>query len=71
MAKRVFNILPLDQEVRATLPTGEAAFHLNRTEQTLRLWACKQNGPIQPLRIHGRLAWPVAAMRNLMAGAAC
>lgn len=71
MNKTILNIPPLDQEVRAALPTNEAAFHLNRTEQTLRLWACKQSGPLQPIRVHGRLAWPVAAIRSLMSGTAC
>ena len=48
--------VPLDQETRSALPTAEAAFHLNRAEQTLRLWACLENGPLRPIRINGRLA---------------
>jgi len=61
-----FNPVPLAREVRATLPTYEAAFHLNRAEQTMRLWACQESGPIRPIRINGRLAWPVAAIRSLL-----
>lgn len=57
---------PLDQEVRCNLPTAEAALHLNRAQQTLRLWACRENGPIRPIRINGRLAWRVADIRRLV-----
>jgi hypothetical protein len=53
-------------ETRATLPTVEAAFHLNRRVQTLRTWACKENGPLRPVRIHNRLAWPVSEIRRVL-----
>lgn len=43
---------PLWQEVRATVGTGAAAFHLNRQEQTFRAWACYENGPLRPRRIN-------------------
>lgn len=66
MANKPFQPTPLAQESRATLPTAEAAFHLNRAEQTLRLWACREDGPIRPLRINGRLAWPVAELRRIL-----
>lgn len=56
----------LANETRATLPTPEAAFHLNRREQTLRGWACKEDGPLRPMRISGRLAWPVAELRRVL-----
>jgi hypothetical protein len=29
-----------------------------------------ENGPIRPVRINGRLAWPVAAIRALLEGGA-
>lgn len=51
---------------RSTLTTEEAAYHLNRAQQTLRIWACRENGPIRPLRINGRLAWPVAELRRIL-----
>lgn len=57
---------PLEWEARAVLPTPEAAFHLNRAQQTLRLWAMHENGPIRPLRVNGRLAWPVADIRRVL-----
>ena len=59
---------PLDLETRTALNTSEAAHHLNRKNQTLRQWACLENGPIRPVRINGRLAWNVADIRNLLAG---
>lgn len=59
---------PLEHEIRAAIPTDAAAYHLNRKSQTLRAWACLENGPIRPIRINGRLAWPVAAIRALLNG---
>ncbi len=59
----------LEQETRAVVDTGCAAYHLNREPQTLRVWACKENGPLRPLRINGRLAWPVADLRRLTGAA--
>lgn len=56
---------PLAQETRSAIPTSEAAHHLNRSNATLRIWACK-GGPITPLRINGRLAWPVAELKRLL-----
>jgi len=53
-------------ETRAALPTDEAAHHLSRAPQTLRLWACLENGPLRPIRVHGRLAWPVAELRRVL-----
>ena len=58
--------VPLDIEVRAAVPTLDAAFHLSRAQQTLRIWACRENGPLRPMRINGRLAWPVADLRRLL-----
>lgn len=58
--------VPLEKETRVALPTREAAQHLNRAAQTLRLWACHDNGPLRPIRVHGRLAWPVADIRRLL-----
>ena len=57
---------PLETEARATLPTLEAAAHLNRAQQTLRLWACREDGPIRPLRVQGRLAWRVSELKKLL-----
>jgi hypothetical protein len=66
MANPTSRTIPLDRETRSALPTPEAAFHLNRAQQTLRLWAMRENGPIRPIRINGRLAWPVAELRRIL-----
>lgn len=57
---------PLEQVTRPTLPTEQAAFYLNRQPQTLRSWACLENGALRPVRINGRLAWQVADIRSLL-----
>jgi hypothetical protein len=48
------------------LSTDEAAAAINRRPQTLRKWACLENGPIRPVRIHGRLAWLAEDIRSLI-----
>ena len=53
-------------ETRAAVDTACAAFHLSRAQQTLRIWACKENGPIRPIRVNGRLAWKTADLRKLL-----
>lgn len=60
------DLTPLTQEARTYISTEEAARHLLRQVQTLRIWACKDNGPIRPARIGGRLAWPVAEIKTLL-----
>lgn len=57
---------PLEYVTRPTVETAAAAFYLNRRQQTLRGWACLENGPIRPIRINGRLAWPVAELRRVL-----
>jgi hypothetical protein len=52
------------------LPTDEAAAAINRKPQTLRKWACLENGPIRPVRINGRLAWRVSDLQKLLNGGA-
>jgi hypothetical protein len=66
MATKTFQPIPLALETRSALPTPEAAYHLNRAQQTLRLWAMRNDGPVTAKRIHGRLAWPVAEIKALM-----
>ena len=57
---------PLDRETRTAVDTATAAYHLNRRPQTLRAWACGEDGPLLPLRVNGRLAWPVAELRRVL-----
>jgi hypothetical protein len=59
--------IPLDADIRSYLSTYEAAHHLNRREQTLRMWACLENGPIRPIRVNRRLAWPTLEIKRLLA----
>jgi hypothetical protein len=58
--------LPLQQITSTVVSTSAAAFYLCRKPQTLRTWASRGSGPIRPLNIHGRLAWPVADIRRLL-----
>jgi hypothetical protein len=57
---------PLELEHRPTVITAAAAHYLNRRPQTLRGWACNENGPLCPVRINGRLAWQVAELRRIL-----
>ena len=57
--------LPLEQVTRPNLKTEEAAYYLNRRPQTLRAWACLENGPLRPTRIGGLLAWSTATVKAL------
>lgn len=66
MEPRTIDLVPLERETRSAIPTIEAAGHLNRAAQTLRLWAANESGPIRPLRVHGRLAWPVNELKRLL-----
>jgi hypothetical protein len=50
--------------------TTEAAQALHIKAQTLRLWACRQRGPIAPVRIGGRLRWRVSDIEALINGGA-
>ena len=59
---------PLELENRPTVPTEQAAYYLNRRPQTLRGWACTETWPegLRPVRINGRLAWPVAGIKAVL-----
>lgn len=57
---------PLASVTRPTVPTAQCAYYLSRRPQTLRGWACLENGPIRPIRVHGILAWPVSEIRRVL-----
>ena len=59
---------PLAEDTREAMPTTDAARHLGRTQQTMRRWACNQNGPIQPVRMGRRthLLWRTEDIRKLL-----
>ena len=56
---------PLALVTKPNLTTAEAAYYLNRRPQTLRGWACHEDGPIRPRRIGGLLAWSSAQVKAL------
>lgn len=60
---------PLEEVTRPTVPTDQAAHYLLRQPQTLREWAMTGK-VIQPLRINGRLAWPVSELKKILGVAA-
>ncbi len=58
---------PLEHVTSPTVTTEQAGYYLNRRPQTMRVWACRDgSGPIRPIRINGRLAWPVAELRRVL-----
>ena len=57
---------PLESVTRPTVPTEQAAYYLERRPQTLRGWACHEDGPLRPLRVNSRLHWKTADLRNLL-----
>ena len=57
---------PLELETRPRVATEQAAYYLARRPQTLRAWACLENGPLRPTRIHGRLSWGMSEIRSLL-----
>jgi hypothetical protein len=66
--KHAQNFPPIEHETRSHVDTACAAFHLTRKPQTMRAWACLENGPIRPRRINGRLSWAVADIKHLLTG---
>lgn len=58
--------LMLITEMRSHVDTNTAAGLLGRAPQTLRKWACYEDGPLRPTRVNGRLAWAVADISRLL-----
>lgn len=57
---------PLEAVSRPTVPTEQAAHYLLRRPQTLRTWACNENGPLRPIRVGNRLGWKVEDIRRVL-----
>lgn len=59
---------PLDRETRTHVDTETMCWHLGFAPQTARLWACKETYPagLRPIRVNGRLKWPVAGIRKTL-----
>jgi hypothetical protein len=63
---------PLPTVTRTHVDTAAAAYYLNRRPQTLRGWASAETFPdgLRPVRVNGRLAWSVAAIKAVIGVAA-
>ena len=57
---------PLQAVNSPTVSTNQAGYYLNRRPQTLRGWACNEDGPLLPIRINGRLHWEKNALCRLL-----
>lgn len=59
---------PLELETRPTVDTAAYAHYMLIRPQTARIHACKETGPIRPIRIPGtaELHWPVAEIRRVL-----
>lgn len=57
---------PLELETRPTVGTAAAAFYLRKATQTMRIYACKENGPLRPIRIGAHLHWRTDDIRRLL-----
>lgn len=59
---------PLELETRPTVDTAAAAYYLHYAQQSMRIFACKEIGPIRPLRLPGssRLHWKTDDIRRLL-----
>jgi len=62
------DFVPLHLESRTHVSTAVLCRHLSRKEQTARGWASAETFPqgLRPLRVKGRLAWPVAGIRAVL-----
>ncbi len=67
MPKKPIDFVELDKETRSHVGTSTAAVHLIRAQNTLRIWAMGRTAaPVTPIRINGRLAWPVEGIRRAL-----
>ena len=56
---------PLELVTKPVLTTREYCYYSNFAEQTAWLHACKETGPVRPIRIGRRLGWPTKAVKEL------
>lgn len=57
---------PLHLETRPTVNTAACAYHLQKAQQTLRIYSSRENGPIRPIRIGAHLHWKTDDIRKLL-----
>jgi hypothetical protein len=62
------DFLPLAAETRTHVTTAVMCRHLSMAEQTARLWACAETFPdgLRPIRVNGRLRWPVTGICKVL-----
>ena len=56
---------PLELVTKPNLTTKELCHYANIAEQTAWVWACKETGPVRPIRIGRRLQWATKAVKQL------
>ena len=66
--KPVKQFTPLELETRPTVDTATYAHHMHLAKQTVRTQACRETGPMRPIRIPGssKLHWSVPQMKRLL-----
>ncbi len=67
-ANQPADFVPLHLETRTHVSTAVMCRHVGRREQTARGWASAQTYPpaLKPIRVLGRLCWPVAGIRSVL-----
>ena len=62
------DFIPLQLETRTHVSTAVMCRHVGRKEQTARGWASAQTYPpeLKPVRLLGRLCWPVAGIKAVL-----
>ena len=62
------DFVSLHLETRTHVSTAVLGVHINRKNQTLRGWASAETFPpeLRPIRVLGRLCWPVAGIKKLL-----
>lgn len=62
------DFVPLHLETRTHVTTAVMCRHMGRKPQTARGWASTETYPegLRPLRLNGRLAWPVSGIKKLL-----
>ena len=62
------DFVPIEQETRSHVSTRVLCVHVNRKVQTVLGWASAETYPagLKPIRVLGRLGWPVAGIKALL-----
>lgn len=68
VTERGGSFIPLELETRPTVDTAAYAHYMHIAQQTARIHACRETGPIRPIRIPGlaKLQWPTAEIRRVL-----